>query len=429
MQPQPILNSSSFLTKGNEIIKRKNRVYIFLLFLISPFLSLLLAIYNYRAEWAKNVVWFFVAFYGYSLVISNETMDANSYRDKFFQISESEFSFDNFAATLYNEETQYVDVLQPVITYGVALFTSNYKILFLVFALIFGYFYSRNIWYLLENIEGKLKKENIIWIFTFAIIVGFWQINGFRMWTAAHIYFYGAIRYLNENKKSGLVLALSSILMHFSFVLPVLVLFAYAVIGNRIHLYFWFLIATFFITEINFASLNQFLKSILPDIFSNKVDAYTHRGGEIENQRSISNLNWYAIYYVKILRWILISIMSIIYFKGLKLLKEKIALYTLYNFVILFLAVSNIMTLIPSGGRFFTVAALFSTTMIVFYFEKFKSNAFLKRFSSASKVGVLLYCVVAFRIGLDTIGIMAIFGNFFTETFMNIDIALIDVLK
>ena len=69
-------------TKNNE-----KKLYAYFLFLIWPFLSILIALYEYRQKWSKNVIWLFVAFFGYTFVISNDTMDANRYRDQFIEVS------------------------------------------------------------------------------------------------------------------------------------------------------------------------------------------------------------------------------------------------------------------------------------------------------------------------------------------------------
>ena len=52
------------------------------LFLFSPFIAGIVAIKNYRSGWAKNVLWGFIVFYGFTLGISKETSnraDINRY--------------------------------------------------------------------------------------------------------------------------------------------------------------------------------------------------------------------------------------------------------------------------------------------------------------------------------------------------------------
>ena len=52
---------------------------------------------------------------------------------------------------VYEEgERDSIDFVEPLISTIVSSFTSNYKILFAIYGLIFGFFYSRNIWILLK---------------------------------------------------------------------------------------------------------------------------------------------------------------------------------------------------------------------------------------------------------------------------------------
>src|SRR5699024_1023376 len=116
---------------------------------------------------------------------------------------------------------------------------------------IYGFFFSRNIWYVMERLEGKIRPATILLFSCFCLVMPFWFINGFRMWTAAHIFIYGLLPYLFEGRKSGLVIAVLSILVHYAFIVPVGVLFAYLLLGNRLIIYFLFFVTTFFVSEIN----------------------------------------------------------------------------------------------------------------------------------------------------------------------------------
>jgi hypothetical protein len=410
-------------------LQSRNRIYIILIYILSPLLALLVAIKNYKSTWAKNIVWLFVAFYGYTMVISNEGIDANGYRDSFLQMAQSELTFEDFISQLYNENSSYVDIAQPLISYVVSIFTTNFKVLFLVYGLIFGFFYSRNIWYIIEKAGPKIRKETILFIFVFAFIIGFWQINGFRMWTAAHIFFYGAVQYIFDKKKKGFLIAALSIFVHFSFTLPVLLLILYTLVRNRTHLYFFTFIATFFISEINYGFVSEILANIIPDIFLGKVSGYTNEEYASQLKMTIQNTSWHAKYYSIALKWVIVTFLCIMYFRGLNYLKSYKALHALYSFTLLFLAVSNILSLMPSGGRFTTVANLFAITTIFIFLQNIRSGPLFNNVLKISIVPLLFYCVVALRLGFDTIGTVTLLGNPIISLFIDTDIALIDVIK
>jgi hypothetical protein len=388
-----------------------------------------LSIRNYHAPWSKNVVWLFVVFYGYTMVISSEGMDANFYRDDFLRMAQSDISLDDFSNMLYGGEENYVDIMQPLISFTVSRFTSDHKILFLVFGIIFGYFYSKNIWYLIENTSAGFRKEIIPFIITFALVVGFWQINGFRMWTAAHIFFFGAIRYLYEDKKQGFFIAAFSILVHFSFVLPTALLLIHSIFKNRVHLYFWLFIGTFFISEINLTVVNELLTNIMPDILLNRVQGYTNEDYAEKINQSLQQNSWHAIFYERALRWVIISFISIIYFRSLVLIKSNSSFFSLFNFTLLFLAIGNLLSLVPSGGRFNIIANMFAVTVIVFCLQKVQKGHVMLKLVPFTIPALFLYSVVALRLGFDTIGVTTILGNPLLAIFTDVDTAIIEFIK
>src|SRR5699024_4937329 len=108
----------------------------------------------------------------------------------------------------------------------------------------------------------------------FILTIPLWNITSFRMWTAAHIFIYGLLPYLYEGQKKGLVIATLSILMHFSFIVPVGVLFAYLLLGNRLTIYFMFFITTFFATEVNIATFNNLIENYAPEIVQERTAGY-----------------------------------------------------------------------------------------------------------------------------------------------------------
>ena len=73
------------LNLKNINIEPDNR-YVWVLFILWPFYALVFAIKNYRHAFAKNIVWMFIVFYGYSMVIVGDLengADATRYRDQF----------------------------------------------------------------------------------------------------------------------------------------------------------------------------------------------------------------------------------------------------------------------------------------------------------------------------------------------------------
>ncbi|MCB0743252.1 MAG: EpsG family protein [Ignavibacteriae bacterium] len=405
----------------------ENKIYATILFLVWPFLSTFFAILNYREKWAKNIIWIFVAFFGYTMVISNEGMDANRYRDQFIEISEAGGET-NLVKGIYAEDTGYVDVLKPFLDRLVSLFTNNYKILFLIYGLIFGYFFSRNIWLLLENIKQPIVSSSIILLILFSLINPIWNINGFRFWTAAQIFVYGCLLFFLKRDKIGIILSFIALFVHFSFMLPVLILFIYLFIGNRLTIYFYFFITSLFITEINLEVVRSSIEGILPVIFETKVVNYTNEAYREQKVAGFKNMNWYIIYNAFLLKYVIYLYFIFLYWKNRIKIRRNKAVYSLFSFILFYFGIANIVASIPSGGRFLTVAYSFAIALIYIYVQTYKDDL-INFIVKVSLPILLLYIIVSIRLGFDTIGITTVIGNPIVALFMDKDRALIELIK
>ncbi|MBP8959659.1 MAG: EpsG family protein [Bacteroidales bacterium] len=407
---------------------RGNRLYYYLGFLFWPF-GLMLASFRYRHKpWAKNIFWLFCIYFGFVFIISSEGPDSARYANTLIELSKSDLTFSNLISALYTTETNYVDIVQPLITFIVSRFTTNYHVLFAVFAFIFGFFYSRNLWFLLERINGKITIVCFIFILTFALIISVWNINGFRMWTAAQIYLYGMLPFLIEGDKKKLFWTFFSVFVHFSFFFPVAVVFLYLLAGDRLTVYFWFFIIASFITEINIESVKEFISS-LPDVFRLKLIGYTSEEYTERVKSASESLNWYVPYSSAGVRGVVYAFSIAAFIKCRNLLKSEKGLLNLFSFSLLFYGFANIARNIPSGGRFITVANLFMFAFIVFILLKTNRNKIFTLLKYLSIPALLLFLIVAIRIGFDYMGIMTFIGNPFTAIFYEDTVPLIFYVK
>ena len=403
-----------------------------LLFLVWPFFTLVYALRNYRAAWAKNITWLFVIFFGVTMTVSDVgevTKDANRYRSNFIEMAGRQLDFSEVTSTLYNEEDQKLDVIEPVIVFLLSRITDNYHILFGVFGLIFGFFYSRNIWYLIERCNGKIEPFNILLLASFAFVVGFWEINGFRFWCATHIFLYGALPFLFEGKRKYLWFSVLASFMHFSYLLPVGILGLYILAGNRTYLYFILFIATFFIKELNISQVSELLTNNLPAIFQPKVKSYTNVDYIEGLSEQLEKVNWYVTMYMDALKWSVALLLTAIFFTGKKLWSSNKQFNNLFSFSLLIYSVANIFSLLPSGGRFQSLAYLFAVAFIVLYVQYAQPNRIFRRITQLAVPALLLFNIVSIRAAFDTMGVLSVLGNPVFTFFTDFNVTLIDVIK
>lgn len=397
----------------------KNAFFYFIFF---PFLGFINAVRNYRSSWAKPTVIAFVTFFGLSM-IKTDALDSARYIQNLEAMYHSNKSFDTIKSGFYSDEGGQADIYVALVTFVFSLFTDNGNLLFMFFGLVFGYFYANNIWLVLNQSKGKLRWEQHLLLAAFAMIIGFWTINGVRMWTAAHIFFYGGFLYLFHNQKKGLLIASASFLFHFSFILPVALLLAYSLVRLNFRFLYIIYIASFFIAELNIGFIRTALETYMPDFMLPKVKTYFN-DDYLEGYQEITvAANWYILYYKRILTYFTVIFISVIFFKASPTAQIK----RLLGFSLLFLSVANILSLLPSGARFLNVAFLFSlaTSFIIVSTTK---DVFITKSVKILSPLLILFCIISVRLSLDYFNITTL-TNPIIVLLTNINQPLIDFIK
>lgn len=397
----------------------KNAFFYFVFF---PFLGFVNAIRNYRSSWAKPTVIGFCAFFALSMVKS-DTVDSTRYVQNLELMYNSNKDFDTIQRGLYTQESGQIDIYVILSTFIFSLFTDNGNILFLFFGLVFGYFYANNIWLVLNQSKGKLSWEQFLIVAAFSLIIGFWTVNGVRMWTGAHIFFYGGFLYLFHDRKKGLLIAAASILVHFSFVLPFALLLGYSLVKLNFRLLYIFYIASFFIAELNIDFIRTALESNLPEFMLPKVKTYFNEDYLEGYEEAVVAANWHVLYYKKFLTYFIVMFISMVFFKVNLTSQYK----RLLGFSLLFLAFANILSLLPSGGRFLNVAFLFALAFTFIILSNIKQAIIVKSIRLLSPI-LILFCVISVRLSLDYFNITTL-TNPILAIFLDINQPLIDLIK
>lgn len=377
-----------------------------------------------------NILWAFITFYGLTFSIGSDTTDSdiNRYISWFHNMRSSGMDFKDLTALLYVDK-DYADVLQPVLTFMVSRLTDNAAYLTAAFGFVFGYFYSRNLGFVIKRLDIQSSTYIYILLLCFALVAPIWLINGFRFWTATHIFFYSAFLYIVEKRKLYIILLCSTIFVHFSFIVPVFSFLLYIVLGDRPKLFFYAMLISLFVTQLNIEFLTNIINTYLPSTFAERSSGYVDEDKIEKIANTVDTRNLYAVLYLSVLKWIVIAYLVYIYSKGVKLFKNDKALYSLFSFVLYFYAVSNVLTAIPSGGRFTRLANLFALAFVIIYLSNVLNDRGFKKLFNFSIPLLLVFLITTIRIGLSSIGVVTIAGNPLTALFVPSDVALIDLIK
>jgi hypothetical protein len=382
----------------------------YLSFLILPILSLFIAIKNYKSTWSKNIVWFFIVFYAYHFVAPNEGSDIISYIERFELYKITEFSFKNFIISLYAEGSTTLDILEPLLSFTLSKFTENYKVLLLFYGIIYGYFYSRNIWYLLDELKGKIRVKAIIILFLVLATIGIWEINGFRFWCAAHIFIYASYNLIVLKKNRGLFFLVLAPLMHLGLILPVVIVLVFKYFKTPgIHVLFPVFIFTFFLVELDLELVRTFVSQYAPDFIQDKLLTYS---SEAYVQAQAEKHENYSLTYQlsKIVGVLLKTYFILILYLNKNLLKFG-NIYTLFRFFLFYGIFANILIQIPSGGRYSFIANFFLYGILMIFIQNNNKFRLQRLFPIISPI-LLLYVVYQARIiGINTFSIHHFLNN------------------
>lgn len=399
------------------------------MFFVWPFFTLIYSVFNYRSKYFKNIVWLASGFFGSTFYLSEKRNDAHYYRDllvKYHQIHDIDFF--EFVATLFSKKSHFEDQFYPILNYLVSRFTDNFYILYTILGLMYGYFLSRNLDFIIQRTKSTLNRNALWLILFFFFLAPIWNLYNVRFWLTVHYFFFFAIRYLNKKDLKYLILASLSIMMHFSFVFPCILLILYHIIGNR----YWIYMFLFFFSLV-------FLKIEVGDILSllprnigyadSKIIAYTTEDYVTSSIENADNRIWLVKIRTSLLIYLnLVLVMFLFIFNRKRLIVNEFN-KSLFSFSILFFAMSSFLVVIPTMDRFIVVSTMFLVTLYFLVFQEYNINKFAKGFSLIYIAPIVLYCLVEIRIGMEMISTDTIILNPLISWLFNHDTSLIQLIK
>lgn len=391
---------------GSSPVLRKNQTFDQLvIFFIWPFFSLIQAIKNYRRKSSWLMSWLFTGFYGLTFVYTSEALDADRIVKRFLAAGSEDFLTYTGLSTFFTHGT--IDFIQPVILYLVRQVTSDTQFLFMVMGLIFGFFYTKNIWFIVDKIN--IKQNWLINLFSvlFIFVIPIWEFNGFRMWTAAHIFFFGIANYYFTQNKRYLIFIFVTPLIHFSFLFAAASVLIFILLKNvPLRIAFILFFISLFIRELNINLLEY--EPYFPGMISQKIMGYTNLSYIESSTEMRMKMNWYALLYRTALNYVIIFVIILLYinfkrWKSIITANEEIFI----KFALVFSTLSYLLGAVPfaDNKRFIIVSFLFLIASIMIILNK-NFNMKLNVFSKAIILfGSIFFLIVEIRVGLDRIAI------------------------
>lgn len=373
-----------------------------ILFVLWPFLALITALSNYQTRTAKRVVYLFLIYYGLSYFISPESLnDAARYSLTLKANAAMPFrEFFKIVGGLYSSDTS-VDFIEPLISFIVSRFTDNYAFLFGAYAALFGFFYLKSIDILHNRYIKNPGWNSLVHMIFFAAILPVTAINGFRMWTAAWIFFYGAYFIITERDPRYFLVTFFAALVHWSFLTVNVLLLIYFFAGNRNIFYLPLALVSFVLPHY----MNRFFSLValrLGGALESRYYMYSDQAYVDVVQNEAASLSWFMKIGYNLVFFYLLGGIVVARLMSRKWPKEK-AQENMYSFLLLLLAFVNFGMGIPSLGNRYQIIFFIFATLYLFMFMVRLPDTKLNILTIIGLFPMLLYTAIVFRQGSDSL--------------------------
>lgn len=413
------------MDKPNAKTYSDNIIGAIILSILAPFISLLYSYKNKRTPWMKYVFWIAFSYTGLVFIynpIGGTNADFIRYAEDFLYLATNDLSFWDFFNN-YNKTGTSFDFAFPLLMYITSFFSDEPKYFFLLVSTIYGFFYSHNLWFVFERLPKKYNIYISILLVLFTLVVPFWGLA--RIWLAIQVFIFGILPFIVDNDKSKLIWIFLSPLIHFSaiFALGASIIYLFAPKKNVFLLVFFTI--SILINEVDLNAIRNIIDTYLPYL-SDKASSYANE--DYAEYRSSQTFSFQVVLARYIKQYGIITLSYLVFYclrKGYSKNKKAIALF---KYSIFMLSASNILALVPSGGRYISLSNFILLPSIIFILLNI-DDKLVKQIYSTLSVVIIFTILFDIRLIIDYYGISLIIGNFFTGIFLNDNVPLIDYLK
>lgn len=421
----------------------RNHSIALLLTVLFPFGGLIYTLYHWREHWAKNTFWLACIYLGAVFIYCPEGTVLGIGADGGRYVLRLMEMYANPSITLggilssYQIDPAIMDLYQPLLSYWVSRYTDNGHVLFAVFAFVFGFFYSRNIWYVLEKLPERKLGGLFILVTLYFLICPISQINGVRMWTALHVFVYAMMPYILERDKSKLWLVVLTPFIHFSYLYMAIFAIGWLLIPSGLKnqsvvfllVAYVIFVATLFVFTVNYDVINGTLAEYSPETYEERIDMYINEDYSTSRMEISAQDNWYVTMSGNVTYWCYNILLLALFPCIRRNSRHEYNLFHLYTFTLILSGLSNITALIPSGGRFQLLSQMFKVPLFLLYTMSIPKSDFFRKIINVSLVLLLVPFVFEIRKLFEFFSITALLGNFITVFFWENNVPLITIIK
>ena len=405
-----------------------NIAAIWILFILWPFSAFIAALRKGFDKHYQAIILAFAFLYGYSVYLyGGDILDFKEEYHAISLISWHEYieaistKLDIFSSNthfqLYNFTDSKPDIYAVTLQFVLSRFSDSPRLFWGIVSLIYVKFFLMFLNQVKINFEiTSLKRYHYIYIAFLVLVVPFYVgVTGVRFWTALFLFVYLLFKFLNTDKSKYIGYMPLSILIHYSFFVPVSILLVIFVVPLKK----WFTILLvyasiiFFITTSTttvFNYLNKGVSMFEETSLEESVSSYADQSLVQKKQIKHASTNWYvrlrsdSVFYLLIFAFLL-------EFTGIIRLNTNKITQKLYPYLIVFFAVALIGYNLGSIGRFKNIFYLLAFARYAIIFPININSKYLKYLAMAFSPILVLYVLVTFRGGFYTIDPLLLVSN------------------
>lgn len=420
----------------------KNFEYSLALFVIWPFGMFIYALKNYFSKNNQLIILAFSFLYGYSVFFDSggdilrykETYeDVTSFKwNDYFYLLTNAWSPDKNTNYVLNAATNKPDVFALSLSFIISRFTDNPRWFWAFLSLIYTF--------LVLNFINTIRKEThwinnsftqrIFFVGLVFVVPFYVGVTGVRFWPALFIFTTYATLFSYQRKLKYLILAASSILFHYSFFVPFLLLILSFFIPRKQGIYKLLIIISVFIFISNSISSSLgIIKNLSSNFEETSIEeassSYTDEENLNERVLNTQKTNWYVRLKTESILYFLL-IIGILDVLGVFRFNENNFSKKMYPLMFIFLILTLLTKDLGSISRFRYVFYLLilSRYTILAGIQPLK----LKLISYIFLPILVLYIIVSFRAGFYTVEPTLLLNNMIAIFFTHSDVSLSEFL-
>ena len=388
-----------------------DKAWLGILLLISPVLSFVYAVRNFKYHSYRKFIVLFGGLYGL-LFIAIPNSEATRYKTYYSQLGNygfKEYWYD--ISNIASPDSMFPDVYVYTMFFIGKIFSDNPQFFHLITALVYFFVFVKLIGYIFDFDHNILKKKYGLFFIGIIFMFGFsGGINGVRWPLGLIVFLLGATKLLIENRIRYLLLAGLSVLIHFSFYPAFLALAAFYFVPfiRKPSLLVGFALFALVAGTVFSGFIVQNADSF-GDVAQSKLTDYTGEGYVEKRADNVSSWNSYVSIYRFGNYFFSIVALAILWLNRKRMVTSEIS-NRLFSFALLFTAISFIANSIVdlSTNRYITIVSFITFSYLIYLGVLNQSSRTLRTLMICYSPLILLNVFMTIRVELETISIALI---------------------